>query len=140
MANQYSNGNERLAKAALAKTNNVTYEITGVYENDRLRFQSVSQDFGVTYDANNNVATNGIKSNVATLQASSHTHANKVVLDGVTQTDIDNVRLNTTKIANIAALLGITFDVNGAIVTEDYSVHTHNYDDGGVSEVTGGVN
>lgn len=59
---------ERLAKASLAKTNNLNVTIEGVYEDDRQKFQAMSQDLGIAFDGNNNVLDNQIKDNVTTLQ------------------------------------------------------------------------
>jgi len=59
---------EKLAKASLAKTNNLNFTIEGVYEDDRQKFQAVSQDLGITFDGNNNVSSNQIKSDVTTLK------------------------------------------------------------------------
>jgi len=152
---------ERLGKAAIAKSNNISVSITGVYEADRIRFNSMSQDLGIAYDANNNVLSNTIKSDVSALKANTHTHSNKAALDGITAGTLTAISDNTTaisinataisdnttaliltnaKIVAIAALLGITFDVDGNITVEDYTSHTHNYEDSGVPEVTAGVN
>jgi len=138
---------ERLGKAAIAKSNNISVSITGVYEADRIRFNSMSQDLGIAYDANNNVLSNTIKSDVSALKTNTHTHSNKAALDGITAGTLTAISENTTaliltnaKIAAIAALLGITFDVDGNITVEDYTSHTHNYEDSGVPEVTDGVN
>jgi len=138
---------ERLGKAAIAKSNNISVSITGVYEADRIRFNSMSQDLGIAYDANNNVLSNTIKSDVSALKTNTHTHSNKAALDGITAGTLTAISENTTaliltnaKIAAIAALLGITFDVDGNITVEDYTSHTHNYEDSGVPEVTAGVN
>jgi len=65
MANRVTK--ERLAKASLAKTNNLNFTIEGIYEDDRQKFQAMSQDLGITFDGNNNVLDNTIKDNVTTL-------------------------------------------------------------------------
>ena len=51
----------RKARSALAKSNNITLNIEGIYEADRLKFASMAQDFGVTFDGNNNVLDNSEK-------------------------------------------------------------------------------
>lgn len=56
---------QKLAKAALAKSNTVSFTVEGTYENDRQRFLAMAQDLGITFDANNNVASNTIKSDTA---------------------------------------------------------------------------
>lgn len=59
-----SKKNKKLGKSALAKSNTVSAEVTGNYEEDRQKFQALSQDFGITFDGNNNVLSNITKSNV----------------------------------------------------------------------------
>lgn len=68
--------------------------------------------------------------------ALSHTHANKVLLDSISQKDFDAISNNTeainllnARVNSIANLFGITFDSNGAIVSENYTSHTHSYED-----------
>lgn len=55
---------EKLAKASLAKANTITFEIEGVYEDDRQKFQAMAQNLGITFDSNNNVLDNDIKDDV----------------------------------------------------------------------------
>lgn len=60
------------AKAALAKANTVTLNVAGVYEDDRQKFNAVAQDLGITFDGNNNVLDNDIKSD--TLDNTTHSN------------------------------------------------------------------
>jgi hypothetical protein len=53
---------QKLAKAALAKANTVSVNVEGVYEDSRQQFNALSQNMGVTYDGNNNVTANQVKS------------------------------------------------------------------------------
>lgn len=82
---------ERLGKAALAKSNAVSFTIEGVYEDDRQKFGAMVQDLGITFDSNNNVLNNTIKidttSNTAHKNMTGNPHGTTLsdiaTLDGV---------------------------------------------------------
>ena len=57
---------QRIARTALAKSNTVSLEVSGIYETDRQKFQAMAQDLGITFDGNNNVLDNDIKDDVST--------------------------------------------------------------------------
>jgi hypothetical protein len=57
-------GGSRLAKAALAKSNTVTVNIQGDYEEDRVRFNNLAGHFGVAYNDANQVVYSTTKSNI----------------------------------------------------------------------------
>ena len=97
----------KLAKAALARINNITSGTTGATDQ---RVSPMAQSLGITFDGNNNVLNNDTN---------------------------DDISLINAKIDAIAALFEITFDTSGAITTEEYTSHTHNY---GTSDVTEGIN
>ena len=48
-------GRQKLAKAAMAKVNNVSVDITGIAGDTIAKLGSLSQSLGVTYDGNNNI-------------------------------------------------------------------------------------
>ena len=87
----------KLAKAALARINNITSGTTGTIDQ---RVSPMAQSLGITFDGNNNVLDNGTN---------------------------DDILLINAKIDAIAALFKITFDASGSIVAEEYTTHTHNY-------------
>jgi len=107
---------ERIAKAAMAKTNVTTFFIEGDYEADRQKFSAMSQDLGITFDGNNNVVDNDIKDDVTANTADSHTHSNKSVLDNTTAsyTTTDETKID---------YLSITQEVN--LDTIETDSHTH---------------
>jgi hypothetical protein len=125
---------ERLGKAALAKSNTITYNIEGVYESDRLKFGNMASDLGITFNAANQVDSNVIKADVALLQTDSHTHTNQVTLDTLTAAYISELE---NKIAALSTLLGVTFNVDGTLATETYTAHTHGGVTAGSSSTTG---
>jgi hypothetical protein len=61
----------RKARSALAKSNAVSFEISGIYEADRQKFQAMAQDLGITFDGNNNVLDNSTNDRLDALEASS---------------------------------------------------------------------
>jgi hypothetical protein len=132
---------ERIGKAALAKSNAISINIDGIYEDDRQKFQSVAQDLAITFDGNNNVLVNGIKSdvtdnttNIGLLQTDSHTHTNQATLDILTATYISELE---NKVAALASILGATFNIDGTLATETYTAHTHGGVTTGSSSTTG---
>lgn len=112
-------GRERLAAAAIAKVNSNTVNIEGIYEADRQKFQALSQDLGITFDSNNNITSNQIKTDVNTLDSS--------------------VDILNNKIAAIASVLGITFNADGTLATEEYTTHTHSYVDTTIADTADGT-
>ena len=66
------------ARSALAKSNTVSLEVSGIYETDRQKFQAMAQDLGITFDGNNNVLDNDIKDDVSTNTSSISTNASNI--------------------------------------------------------------
>jgi len=66
------------ARAALAKSNTISTTIAGDYENDRQRFQALSQNMNVVYDSNNNVDVNGTLARITTLEGLCTDYENRI--------------------------------------------------------------
>ena len=60
---------DRKARSALAKANTVSINVESIYEDDRQKFQALSQDLGITFDGNNNVDENNTNDRLDALEA-----------------------------------------------------------------------
>ena len=102
---------ERLAKAALAKAHTINVNITGEYEDDRVKFNAMAADLGIEFDTLNQVTINQIKTDVALL---------------------------IQKVSALATMLSSSFDGAGNILTDGYAIHTHGYIDTTISDTADG--
>lgn len=109
------------ARAALAKSNTVKLDITGIYENDRQKFQALNQNMGVTYDANNNVTGNNTLVRLGVVETDDHTHSNKAILDLVEEAL--TLAMKTAYDGYEARIAALELEL------ANYTMHTHNYDD-----------
>lgn len=89
MANNTSKGirGKKLAKAALAKSNTVQADLSGISGETVAKLSSLSQSLGVTYDGNNNVDNNSTNNRLDALESSVGTtvitaNANYTVVSG----------------------------------------------------------
>jgi hypothetical protein len=112
---QNSGRKERIGKAALAKANTVTYEVGGVYENDRQKFNAVAQDLGITFDSNNNVTSNTIKSDTTANTQHSNTIGNPH------STSISSIIGQSGYTGNITVVASVDFTAK-TVVTDTISV------------------
>ena len=88
------NGNKgsKLAKASLAKTNKISYVVYGDYADEAQQFDAMTQDFGITFDSNNNISYNGIKTDVSDIQnALSSGYTGNVSTSGGTLVIVDGL-------------------------------------------------
>jgi hypothetical protein len=116
------------AKAALAKSNTVSATISGDYENDRQRFQALSQNMEVTYDSNNNVVTNGALTRIIELEDTSHVHSNSAILSLIEEAFTTALKTAydgyENRIAELESRLA------------NYEGHSHSYEDDNGTTVT----
>lgn len=103
---------KKLAKAGIAKTNALKEQVSGDYADAAAKFSSLSQDFGVVFDANNNILSNATKSDINILK---------------------------NKVAAIASVLGATFNPDGTLASETYSDHAHSYKDTTIADTADGT-
>lgn len=126
-----SENGSRLAKAALAKNNTTVVTILGDYETDRSRFQSLGNSLEVTYDVNNNVASNGVKDAVIANTNLAHGHTNKSILDATTASYTIAIDLHVADLESRLAALELAL--------ANYTIHTHSYNDRTISDTADGT-
>ncbi len=90
---------QQLGKAALAKANTVTYTFTGEYGDIKSKFSSLTQDFGISYDLNNNILSNSVKDNVAANTSNIATNASNILANNIAITkNANNISTNAADI------------------------------------------
>jgi len=117
------------ASLALIKASNAS----GSIDEDRVKFQNLALENGITFDANGDIQANELydKAEIAmeVLGVSTNTVNHRLVLDE----SILNNKLNA-----IANLFGVTFNGDGTINTESYNGHTHEYADATINDTADG--
>lgn len=128
----FNNKANKFGKIGIAKANTVKVEVEGDYENDRQKFNSLVTSLGVTFTdnyVNNNDTVNALNNTINDLNN---------VINNLNST-ISDLNIAEQKIDEIANLLGITFDANGILTAEEYTTHTHGYEDSTITDTADGT-
>jgi hypothetical protein len=126
---------KKYGKIGIAKANNITYNIEGVYEEDRQKFLALASALNMTFSGNA-VSVNGVDMRFDAIEVDQHIHSNKAVLDATeesfTTAVLDLVNDLNIKVADLEARLAA------------YETHTHEYEDNDgtttTTKTTQGVN
>ena len=112
---------ERLGKAALARQQSSSVDVAEEFEQDRAKFNSVIQDYGITFNPDNTTLSNDAVDKIDAL----------VALLGMTFT-----RNGTTERLELA---GNTYSNHTHVKTDvtDFD-HTHDYVDGTINDTADG--
>lgn len=135
---------KKFGKIGIAKADRIQVVIDGVYEDDRQKFISVATSLGINFDPlTNTVTTNNTNNRLDALEVDTHVHANLATLDSLTSTYITNlentIALLETKLANLSSVFGVSFDAAGAVTSETYSTHTHDFVDTTIADTADGT-
>ena len=107
---------------------------SGSIDEDRVKFQNLVVENGVTFDVDGAVVANELldKTNIAieVLGVTTNTVDHRLVLDA---------SVLSNKLDAIAGLFGVVFNVDGTINTESYSSHSHSYLDATINDTTDGT-
>lgn len=131
-------GTRSRANLALIKSYSAAVDIDA----DRAKFTNLNVENGVAFDAGSNAVINNDlldRADIAidVLGITTNRVSNRLVLDASVLSD--KLDLVSNKMDAIAALFGMTFDVDGVLTAENYTAHTHDYNDKTISDTGDGT-